>query len=753
MLNSQPYLSTTHHFIKLLGLLLLPLVSQAQEAATDSLPVKTGKLQQVEIIGRKANSYKSDYTFGATRTATWVKDIPQSVTIVTKELMADRQVDKVWDVTKLMSGVNRFSSYNDIVMRGFRSGENQPRLINGMRAAFGFFDQPVTTNIERIEVIKGPVSALYGNAVPGGSINLVTKKPLEEERYGINFSTGSFNTYRASADFTGPLNKDKTVLYRLNVGYSNAESFRSLQFAESYMIAPSVTFIPTSKTRLNIDLVYSNTNTRIDRGQPIFGATSQTDIYATPISLALGAANDYYKVKNLQLSASLSHAFTDNVAINISAMRFGWDEALLEHRTTNLYAVDGDGKEIPTLMGMQVFDRLQKMYSDNVNMYTTWKSNPGNLQQTLLIGYDYIRQERPDGGAQNTARGYRNAANDGVIVTYNPANKTAYLLDKDGNPVPNVPYFDLQQIQYPIRNTSNYFFSSTLFNASRFNIHALYAQEQLVYHKFQLLLGVRQEWYTDYENFKQTTQQKITQHAFIPRVGLVYTITPLINVYGTYTQGYQPQSASTFSNPNYGGPFSPSTSNMIEAGAKGGFFDDKLAVNMAIYRIIQKNMLVNALDPVNPDLLRQRGKEESKGIEVEAVGNILPDLAVNINYAYNEAIIKEGLPKEIGRQKENAPKHLANAWVKYSISKGTLKGFGAGTGFNYTGIRNTQVASLQLPAFTTVDAALYYTYNKMRVSLNCNNLFDQVHWVGGYDYTRLFPGTPRNMMLSIAKLF
>ena len=137
---------------------VLDIEAGKQQELTVVLAVEELGLQQVEILGRKGNSYKSDYTFGATKTATYLKDVPQAVSIVTKELMADRQVTKAWEVTKMMSGVNRYSNYNDIVIRGFRSGENQPRLINGLRAAFGYFDQPVTANLERVEVIKGPSS-------------------------------------------------------------------------------------------------------------------------------------------------------------------------------------------------------------------------------------------------------------------------------------------------------------------------------------------------------------------------------------------------------------------------------------------------------------------------------------------------------------------------------------------------------------------------------------------------------------------
>jgi iron complex outermembrane receptor protein len=727
----------------------------AGKQTTITIPLAAAEqaLQQVEIIGRAKTSYKSDYTFGATKTGTYLKDIPQSVSIITKELIADRQIERAWDATKLISGVNRYSNYNDIVIRGFRSGENQPRLINGLRSAFGYFDQPVTANLERIEIIKGPASALFGNTVPGGTINFVTKKPLPVKRYGISLTTGSFNTMRAAADFTGPVMKDSTVLFRLNTAYSHAESFRNLQFSDNYMVAPSITYLPSPKTALNVDLVYNYNKSRIDRGQPIFGAGSEGDIYSTPISLAINAPNDYYNVRNLQFNFSLSHAFTNNLSVNATYMKYGWDESLSEHRTTNIFAVDGAGKDIPSQVGMQVVDRLQKLFSDNLNLFATLKAGKGEFKQTMLLGYDYIAQLRPTGGSQNVARGYRNAANNGIINTYNPANKAAYLLDAKGNPVPNVAHFDLQNVQYPIRNNSSYLFTATNYAPSKYAVNAVYIQDQLTYHKLQLLLGLRQEFYTDYTNYKQSGQVNVTQRALIPRAGLVYSLNQQVNLYGTYTQGYQPQSASTFSNPSSGGPFDPLKSNMLEAGAKAGLFEDALALNVAVYQINQRNVLVYANDPVNPDLYRQRGREQARGLELEAIGNIMPNLSVNANYAYNVAVIKEGLPTEIGMQRANAPKHLANVWLKYNVIKGPLSGLGIGGGINHASRRNTELITLQLPAYTTADAALYYTLNKVRLAANFNNLFNQRYWIAGYNYTRIFPGEPRNVMFNITKLF
>ncbi|SFF08809.1 TonB-dependent receptor [Thermoflexibacter ruber] len=709
------------------------------------------ELQSVEIIGRKETTYKNESSFIATKTATALKDIPQSVSYVTKELIQDQQAIRTGEIIKNVSGVNQFSFYDDFTLRGFRSNV---QLINGLRITSGFWKQPLTINLERMEVIKGPASALFGNTDPGGTINRVTKKPLDEKRQSLSFTTGSFQTFRALADFTGPMNEQKTLLYRLNLGYENAESFRNMQFNNNIVIAPSISFLPSEKTRINFDMVYNRSKSRLDRGQAVFGTG---DLYSTPISFATGAVNDFLNEDNLFITASLNHKFSEKITFNTSYMKFAYAEDLLEHRTANRYAKDGTGRDIPTLLEMQVFLRQRKRFVDNLTTYFTIDFNTGkSVSHKLLVGYDYIQETVPLGGGFSVASGYRNAANTGIIGTFNPANARNYLLDSRGNPIPNVPHFDLASGNpYRIADISKYFFTQSVIVPSFYSINGFYLQDQIKIGKLQALIGLRQEYYNDLFSYKTADEQKIQQTALIPRIGLVYSLTQHINTYLTYVEGYNPQTASSIANPNAGGPFDPLTSKMIEVGAKGEFFDKMLSANLAIYQITQNNILINAGSPTNPDLLRQIGQERARGFEIDFIGRVLPNWSVVINYAYNNAIIsKSSNESEIGNQKPNAPKHQGNFWTKYVIDRGKLEGLGFGLGGNFV---DERVPSLnrgqRLPKYALLNAALYYSFNKFLISLNINNIGNKVHWVGGYDYIRLFPGAPRNFLATVAYTF
>lgn len=725
-----------------------------------ALEDQDNQLQGVEITGRKEQGYKNTKSFSVTKTETPLRYVPQAISYVTKEVMDDQQAFKANDVIRNISGATHFSYYNnDISLRGYRSSN---ALINGLRTPTSSWSQPLLPNVERVEVIKGPASALFANTDPGGTVNTVTKKPLDEARKSINFATGSFNTNRLMADFTGPMNETKTLLYRLNLAYQNAESFRVLQGGEDIVIAPSISFIPDDKTSVNFDFVYSKTKSRLDRGQPIFGATAGTDLNSTPISFALGKRNDFENELNLYVTTSLQRKITKNVTFNVSYMKFLYDEDLLEHRTSNRYAVDGANKPIATKMEMQTIRRQGKNYSDNVTAYFITDLKTGPLTHKIITGYDYIQNESPVGNSNYNATGYRRI--DGTAANFslpkldpkpNDPPYVPFVYDAKGNPVPNVPHFDLLNPDYSISEISGYINTSSQTPPAKYYVHGVYIQDQISFGQFQALLGLRQEYYTDLTDYKKPTEKKIEQKALIPRIGLVYTPLEQVSFYGTYAEGYQPQSTAQIGDPaRFGGPFDPLISNMYDVGAKTEFFEKRLSANISFYRVELNNVLINAGNPGNPEELRQEGQQLSKGIELDINGAVLPNFSVTANFAVSRAeTTKSDKPENVGVLNANAPKAQGGFWAKYTFLNPDLKGLGIGAGVNYTGKRNTLNTALQLPEYTLFNAALYYSIDKFKISGNLNNVFNKTHWVGGYDFNRLYPGAPRNFMIGIGYTF
>lgn len=730
---------------------------------TITLIIQSKELQTVEVLGRSTTGYNSVYSFAATKTALPNKDIAQAITTVTKELIADRQAFQLADALKTASSVTATSYYNQFTIRGISQNE-EGAIINGMRTRQYYFNQPLTANIERIEVIKGPASATFSSVDPGGSINLVTKKPLTVDRKEISLSVGSFSTIRGALDFTGPLNKEKTFLYRLNGAYQDAKSFRDLQYQKALLLSPSFSYIPNNRTSVNVELIYSNIQSRLDRGQAIFGATEgKTALNSTPNSFNMGAPNDYFKSKEVIFTGNLSHKFSNHISFNIAYMKQTWTEDLQEHRTTNAFAVDMNNQPIPGLAAMQMVQRQQNWNTDNVNAYFTFTAATGAIKHNLLVGFDLINTRKFKGGGQNSARGFL-LTNGKTINTYNPANRDQYqqvTINGIQMPRPNVDHFNLADPAYTIRNINDYVFIKTALSPARIQSDALYIQEQLTWNRFIVLLSVRSDWFTDITNYKANNPIEVKKYRVIPRVGLTYALTPALNVYATYLEGFQPQANTVTLLPvaaPAGSTFDPITSNLKEAGIKTSFFHNAIQVNAAIFEINQRNLLMNANDPANPDLLVTRGAERSRGFEMDVAGFLLPNWQLNASYSYIDATIRNDKdPSLIGARKQNTPIHSGNLWTRYNMPQSSpLKDLGVGLGFQYSGDKVPWFTrAFKVPAYTLLDAAIYYTPQKsnMQLAVNINNLTGQEYWIGAQNYLRLFPGTPRNLVLTATYKF
>ena len=751
-------------FIFLSAILLLSTQIKAQTRPDSSIqPSSKEELQTVEIVGTKSRKYFGTYSFSATKTATLNKDIPQAISTVSKELIADQQAFTLSEAVKNVSGVSQSSFYNQFSIRGINQNE-EGAIINGMRTRQYFFNQPLTTNLERIEVIKGPASATFSSVDPGGSINLVTKKPLTENRKQISISSGSFSTIRGALDFTGPLNKEKTLLYRLNIGYDDSKSFRDLQYRKAYLISPSFSYVPNESTSLNVELVLNNSRSRLDRGQAIFGAVAgQTDLKSTPSTFNMGGSNDYFSSQDLMLMSNLSHSFTSNVVFNVIYMKQTWNEDLLEHRTTNAFGVDENNNPVPTMAGMRAVQRQQKWNTDNVSAYFSINAGTGPVNHKLVIGYDLMSTRKYRGGGDNTAQGYR--LKDGTVTAkYDPVKKDLYqfkVINGVNAPIPNVDHFNLANPTYVIRNLSDYIFTKSEIPPAYYEVNGAYIQDQIKYEKLILTLGLRQEWYEDYTNYKLGTEKKISKQKLLPRLGITYAATSHINIYGTYLQGYQPQSNTStivIIPPPAGSNFKPLESDLKEIGAKSEWLNSTLMVNIAMYEINQKNLLMNANDPVDPNLLIERGAQRSRGIETEVAGYILSTWQVSAAYSYVNAVVtQDNNASLIGKRVQNTPIQSANVWTRYDLkNSGVFKGIGLGAGVQYSGDKlPLYIRDFTLPAYTLVNAAIYYSPLKsnMQLAINVNNLLNKDYWVGAQNYLRLFPGAPRNIMFNITYRF
>jgi len=674
------------------------------------------EMQEVEIVGRKAETYKVDYSFTATKVATPINEIPQSISVVSKEVLEDQQAYRLGEVVKNVSGVNQFSHYNDFTMRGFRGGA---RLINGLRSEMNFFSMPITPNLERVEVIKGPASALFADANPGGTINMITKKPLPVAKQSVSFAGGSYSTKRGNVDVTGPIGEGGKFMYRFNGGYENSNSFRDFQGNESFLIAPSLSFVDEDMgTRVNVDFVYSEDDSKLDRGQPIFN--SSEGLGSTPVSFTLSQPSDFYNVDNMQINASVSQEINDVFSFNASYMRFDVDTDLEEHRTTNRFIDE-------TTIQMGFVNRERIINTNSMSSYIVAEGNTGIVKHNALIGFDYAdnKSDRAQWFAGWT-RSDTTVAQPRNFDLENP-------VWTEDNPVD----------QYPQN------FKSEFGTPTKFNTRGIYFQDQVSVGNWKALFSIRREFYNDVVPDGSNGTITSEQDAWLPRLGIVYESELQTNFYFSYATGFEPISASN-NFPEFGGPFDPERSRLYEVGGKSTLFGGRLITTLSFYEIIKKNVLVNAFDSQNPDLLEQRGRQRSRGLEIEANGSITQNWSITANYAWNKNIITESdNEEEIGRVAENAPRSQGGLWTKYEFRNGLLEDFGIAGGFNFVTERNTFDPDLQLPAYTVADVAFTYDFGRAHFNLNIDNVFDKTHWVGGYNFGRIFPGQPRTFLAKL----
>ncbi|MEP3371385.1 MAG: TonB-dependent receptor [Maribacter dokdonensis] len=737
------------------------------DLGTINLQENIEQLQSVEVIGRARTDYNSDYSFSATKVAIANKELPQAITSVTKELIADRLAFQVPDAVKTVSNVSVTGLYNHYNIRGITQADDG-QVLNGMRTRQYYFLQPITSHLERVEVIKGPSSVTFSSADPGGTVNMVTKKPLTEKRSEVSLTTGSFGTLRATADFTGPLNESKTLLYRFNAAIQEADSFRDVVNNNAILFSPSLSYIPNETTSLNVEMIYSDAVGNLDRGQPIFGAINGNyDINSTPITMNVGASSDHYKNKEFIFMANFSKKLSDNLGFNAQFMKQTWDEDLAEHRVDGT-AVDIDGNVIPTLARMRYDERQQYWETDNFSTYFTYDIKTDKITNKILVGYDGTRWERKIGAGFLRARRYLTV--DGGQANYDPENAANFqqmVVDGVTMPVPAVPHFNLVDPFNGARNTNAYNLAELSIPANLNTSNGFYIQNQFKVGKFSALVNLRYERFTDIFDY-EGDEQEFTNDAIVPRFGLTYEVSNTVSVYATYLEGFQPHTNTVSLSPTAEGffwstspsRFDPLESSLTEFGAKGEFLNGKIFANLAIFNITQKNILLG--DTYDLDNLTTRGEQRSRGFEMDVSGYIASNFQLTASYGYADAeIVEDAIEEFIGEPIGGAPKHNATIWGRYDFTNNTLKGIGIGLGAQFMDERFTwynptyDTDRLLLPSYTIFDAAVYYKPNNtgMQLTLKINNLFDETYWLGGLNPSRLGPGAPRNVLLNATYKF
>jgi iron complex outermembrane recepter protein len=683
-------------------------------AGAEALEVRLqpGGLAESVTVTAEAEGYGAETATTALRADLPLRDTPQSIQVVPDALLRDQGANRLEDVFRNVSGVNAFSGYQDFSVRGFRTSEV---LYNGLRAnPYSFFTSPKLNNVERVEVLKGPASVLYGGAEPGGLINIVQKRPQALSSREITFSLGSFDRVQFASDFTGALDERGTLLYRLNASFEDADSFRRFQEFRNTQIAPALTWRLNPKTTATLRAEYLNDRRKGQRDRGIVAPGGDTD--AVPISFTANEPTDVARNVGYTADAGFERAFGETWRAS-GSFRFARGEYINRYHEPRRIR---DGRTLQREYRDQETDTNN--YAPNFNLNGVFRT--GAVRHNFLAGADVN------------------------VTTSDYRGNYAYA--------PDVPSLDIFNPVYGAASPADYppdLDSETALSRR----YGIYVQDLFELHpKLKLLGGARYDRFLDRVDYRYPADPsfdintELSKAATTYRGGAVYQPAESVSLYASYAEGFLPQSIYS-QGPLSGGPFDPEESYQVEAGAKLNLLGGRLSGTLSAYRIVKENVLVS--DPDDPSFLRliQLGKVRSKGFEVDIAGRVTRNLQVISNYAFNQtAVTDDSDPANVGQTLPNAPRHSAGLWGRYDFAGLNL---GLAAGLSFVDRRETFDRSVRLPSYVVADAALYYRWRRAHFALNLDNLFDRRHFVGGYDTRAIFPGAPRRVKLTTAYRF
>jgi iron complex outermembrane recepter protein len=666
---------------------------------------------QVVVTGEQDEGYNPSSASVGTRTDTPLRDIPFSVQVIPEQVLQDRQARSITEGLENAAGITSIASSaagrDYFTFRGFENYGGF--LLNGIPdpaiSSDGSF-----VNAERLEVLRGPAAALYGEVGSlGGTVNVVTRQPLDYPFYEVTATAGSYNEYQGIFDFSGPLNEDGSVLYRLIGSYRNFDTFLDFLEGDEIFIAPSLALrlSPNTDFILEGDINILNQPNGV-LSQPILGTVLENPNGEIDRSFNPSGPVDRAELINSRIGYRLEHRFNEDWRLQ-NAFRYNFAS---DARGQGYFFNDSLADDNRTLN--RNFSADRRYYNDlYLDADLLGEFSTGSIDHQLLAGFSWRR---------NTID------NNNELVDAQPVD----IFD---------PVFD-QTVNITGQLTDDSFITR--------DAVGFYLQDQItILENLKLLLGGR------FDVFEETSEDRLTDTessqsdtAFSPRVGIVYQPIPPISLYASYARSFAP----TIGIASGGETFRPERGTQYEIGIRGDI-TDQLSANLALYDLTRSN--VTTPDPDNLGFSIQTGEQRSRGIELDISGEILPGWNIIGGYAYTDARITEDNDATIeGKRRFSAPEHSFNLWTTYRIQDGDFQGLGLGLGLYYTGERWADNANtVELPSFFRTDAAIFYERERFRAALNFRNIFDVDYFIGGNSDTFVDRGEPFTLLGTVSWQF
>ena len=694
----------------------LALPARAQDAAADA------RAQTVTVAGQR-QAYQGDFKRLETPQA------EQSIDAETLRASGAVGLDRALDLSASVARQNNFGGlWNAFALRGFVGDENLPSnyLVNGFNAGRGFGGPRDLSGIETVEVLKGPRAALFGRGEPGGTVNLVTKRPTFKTAGELRLSAGSFETYRVDADWTAPL--ADTLGVRL-VGFAeDAGSFRDTVQTRKHGASPSLAWRIGPQTRLVYELEYSRQEIPFDRGVLAIGG----ELGRIPASRFLGEPGDGpMKAGATGHQLEFQHDFSRDwsALLGLTSRKTSLEGFSSEAElATNRQSLPVDGRTLTRQRRFRDYDATYEVLRGEI----TGRFRLAGLQHRVILGADADRFENDQvflRARAPTLASNPSLAQQQAIDVFNPVYGSYPL------PTPT-PLTNRVETQKAV---------------------GVFVQDQIdLTERLQLRVGVR------YDDYEQTLEDRAASRTSAlgttrvsPQLGFVFRAAETLALYATYGENFRPLSGADAR----GNGFEPNQSASVEAGAKFALAGGAIEGTVAVFQVRQENILV--VDDPSAFTLAAAGRARSRGLELDLQGELARGLVLWASYAYVDAKTANtfndanfGVPVPAGTRLLNVPRHTLSLQLVQTLPLAGRE-LQLGGGLLHVGERPGEfITRFELPAYTVARAFAAYALNRSTtLRLDVDNLFDTTYYTNSFSALWVQPGTPRSARASVTFRF
>ncbi|EGN3231062.1 ferrichrome porin FhuA [Escherichia coli] len=709
----------------------------AVEPKEDTITVTAAPAPQESAWGPAATIAARQSATG-TKTDTPIQKVPQSISVVTAEEMALHQPKSVKEALSYTPGVavgtrGASNTYDYLIIRGFAAdGQSQNNYLNGLKMQGNFYNDAVIDPymLERAEIMRGPVSVLYGKSSPGGLLNMVSKRPTTEPLKDVQFKAGTDSLFQTGFDFSDALDDDGVYSYRLTGLARSANAQQKGAEEQRYAIAPAFTWRPDDKTNFTFLSYFQNEpETGYYGWLPKEGTVEPLpNGKRLPTDFNEGAKNNTYSRNEKMIGYSFDHEFNDTFTVRQN-LRFAQNK--VSQKSVYGYGMCSDPlyssnpssspcANVPqsqwghTLTRQYVIDN-EKLENFSVDTQLQSKFATGSVDHTLLTGVDFMRMRNDI----DSWFGYA-----GSVAPSDIYNLDRSDFDFGAHPNPSGPY----RVLLKQKQTG------------------LYVQDQAQWDKVLVTLGGRYDW-ADQSSFNRDYGNKSDRDdkQFTWRGGVNYLFDNGVTPYFSYSESFEPASQTDAN----GDLFAPSKGKQYEVGVKYVPEDRPIVVTGALYQLTKTNNLM--ADPNGSLFSVEGGEIRARGVELEAKAALSASVNVVGSYTYTDAEYTTDTNYK-GNTPAQVPKHMASLWADYTFFDGPLSGLTLGTGGRYTGSSYGDPAnSFKVGSYTVVDALVRYDLARVgmagsNVALHVNNLFDREYVASCFNTYGCFWGAERQVV-------